>query len=289
MWRGAADAAAPDRQMMTKVLSAVLSIWLVTGGPAGHAAHAQQNGVGTKAAPFAACFDPANPPFSDERDANGGIDVQVAEGIAKSLSRRLSTVWVQVPNRGGLDKALKQTLLAGKCEAFFGMPLGDDTKAELGERGMAVSSAYVQGRYLLMADPRRAGDGIKLLRNASRVGALTATPADLYLHKESLKRVPYGSNKELLAALLNREVDAAFVWSPAVARARSDGVAIAPEMIVSMQPADPLLATRFVIVTRQGDVQLRNEIDTAIAAMRASGELAAIMERNGLVHADPVQ
>ncbi|HMV55342.1 MAG TPA: transporter substrate-binding domain-containing protein [Rhodocyclaceae bacterium] len=275
--------------MKTNFLFAVVLAWSIMAGPCGRAAHAQQDGVSPKATPFAACFDPINPPFSAENDANGGIDLQVAEGIAKQLARRFSPVWIQVPNRGGLDKALKQSLLAGKCDAFFGMPLGDDTKAELGERGMAVSSPYVQGRYLLMADPRRAADGARVLRNASRVGALTATPADLYLHKEGLRRVPYGSNKELLAALMNREVDAALVWSPAVARAREDGVAITPDLVVSVQPADPLLATRFVIVTRKGDAQLRNEIDAAIAAMRSSGELAAIMDRNGLVHADPNQ
>jgi len=258
-------------------------------GTGGLPAHAQQNDAKQNAMPLIACFDPDNPPFSAEKDANGGIDLQVAEGVARQLSRRLSPVWIQISSRGGLDKALKQSLLAGKCDAFFGVPLGDDTNAELGERGMAVSSAYLQGRYLLMAEPRRASEGARVLRSASRVGALTATPADLYLHKEGLKRIPYGSNKELLTALMNREVDAALVWSPAIVRARADGTVIAPEMIVAVQPADPLLVTRFVIVTRQGDAQLHNEIDPAIAGMRSSGELAAIMERHGLPRADPVQ
>lgn len=274
---------------MKKLLVGMLVICSMTAGTGGRTAHAQQNGVNPESTPFVACFDPANPPFSAENDAHGGIDLQVAEGIARQLSRRLSPQWIQVPNRGGMDKALKQSLLAGKCDAFFGVPLGDDTNAELGQRGMAVSSAYVQGRYLLMAEPRRASDGTRVLRNASRVGALTATPADLYLHKEGLKRIPYGSNKELLAALANREIDAALVWSPAIARARADGTVIAPEMVVAAQPADPLLMTRFVIVTRQGDAQLRNDIDSAIAGMRSSGELAAIMERHGLPRADPVQ
>jgi hypothetical protein len=60
-----------------------------------------------------------------------GIDVDVAQA-RRQLGRPLKLVWVQVPNRGGLGKALRQTLRR-QCDAYLGIPQGP-TAPDLAER-----------------------------------------------------------------------------------------------------------------------------------------------------------
>lgn len=271
---------------MKSILSNALTC-LFLAGWCGGVALAQSADVSAKSDRLAVCFDEENPPFSAQADGAGGIDVEVAQAIASVLQRRLSTAWVLVPVRGGIEKALKQNLQGGKCDAYFGVPIGEGSVEELRGRAMVASSPYVTGRYVLAANSKRQVRSPADMRNARRIGVVTATPADLYLHKEGLKRFPYGNNKELIAALLTDEVDAALIWSPALARAHKDGSGIAAEAVAAKQPDDPLLQTRFAIVMRETDKQLRSEIDDAIARLSKTGELAAIMQRNGLPGAVP--
>lgn len=234
-------------------------------------ASAQQAKAGNR---LTACVDADNPPFSS---AGAGIDGDVAAAIAAKMKRELTVTPVAVPSRGGLGKALKQTIQAGKCDFFIGIPEEEDLARDLAERRLVASRAYLSVGYLLV---RARGNATKAT-NSTRFGAVTATPADLYLLKEKADRVPYGNNKELIEAVRSGEVQRALVWTPAIAR-QFKTIGDSPLLVEPTQPTDPLLRTALKVVTRAADKELGAAIDQAISELITEGRISAIAETNGL-------
>jgi len=234
------------------------------------------------AAPLAVCVDADDAPFSSAAAPERGIDVGVAQALAERLGRPLKLVWVTVPNRGGLGKALRQTLAAGECEAYLGVPQGPEMARELAERQLAASGAYLGLGYLLVAAPGKPVPGAAALRAARKIGAVSATPADLYLHRMKLPRAPYGNSAALIAALRTGEVDLALVWSSALAdeAARDLVRADAP-------PDDADLRTGLAVALRRADADLAQQLTAAVDALRAEGRFDAIAARHGLPRVAP--
>lgn len=228
------------------------------------------------------CLDADNPPFSSRAEGGQGIDVDVAQAIAGRLGRTLSIQWIQVPARGGLGRALKQSIQAGACNLFLGLPVSGEAHEELGARGLAATRPYLATGYVLVTHGTKIRS-LRDVRQARRIGAVTATPADLYLFREGLPRVPYPNNPELLRAVESHEVDAALVWAPALARGRDGAPGAANAALqVADRPDHPDLLTRFVIATRKDDAALGEAVDRAIGQLDGDGQLAAIAARHGL-------
>jgi ABC-type amino acid transport substrate-binding protein len=223
------------------------------------------------------CVDSDDAPFSLESTPERGIDVEVAQALAQQLGRPLKLVWVQVPNRGGLGKAFRQTISAGQCDAYLGIPQGTDMERELTERQLVASGAYLLLGYVLVAKPGSAPPTTATLRRSQKVGASTATPADLYLHRRQLPRAPYAGSAALIAALKTGEIDLALVWSPALA---SDAAATLVRSSESVDDAD--LYTGLTVATRSADATLFKELAAAIDTLRSAGRFDAIAQRYGL-------
>lgn len=223
------------------------------------------------------CLDNDAPPFSSEAVPERGIDVDVAQALAAQLGRPLKPVWVQVSNRGGLGKALRQTLAAGLCDAYLGIPQGPDMAADLAERQLVASAPYLWLGYLLVAAPGRAAPTAAALRSARKVGAVSATPADLYLHRQQFARVPYPGNAALIDALKAGEIDLALVWSSALVGAAARSVVPAA---TGLDDAD--LYTGMTVATRAADAALTKELAAAVDALRTDGRVDAIARRYGL-------
>ena len=221
-------------------------------------------------APLRMCVDADDPPFSTAATPERGIDVEVAQALAQQLGRPLRLVWVEVPNRGGLGKALRQTLVAGQCDAYLGIPQGADVAREL-----ALG-------YVLVAPPGSVPPTLATLRRARKVGAVTATPADLYLHRKQLPRAPYAGNAALMAALKAREMDLALVWSPALAGEAGAGVVRGTD---ALDDAD--LYTGLTVATRGGDAELSKDLAAAVDTLRAEGRFDAIAQRHHLPRTAP--
>lgn len=223
------------------------------------------------------CVDDDNAPFSSETRPERGIDVDVAQALAGQLGRPLKLVWAQVPNRGGLGKALRQTLGAGKCDAYLGVPQDPDLARDLAERKLVTSQPYLALGYVLVAAPGKPAPTTAALRGARRVGAVTATPADLYLYRKQLARVPYPGSAALIAALKAGEVELALVWSSALAGDAGNGLVAATDAV-----DDADLYTGMTVATRSADTALAKDLAAAIVALRADGRFDAIAQRYGL-------
>ncbi len=223
------------------------------------------------------CVDSDDAPFSLEANPERGIDVEVAQALAQQLGRPLKLVWVQVPNRGGLGKALRQTIAAGQCDAYLGIPQGPDMGRELAERQLVATGPYLMLGYVLVGRPGNAPPTAATLRRAKKVGATTATPADLYLHRMQLARAPYAGSAALIAALKTGEIELALVWSPALT---DDAAATLVRATESLDDAD--LYTGLTVATRSADAALSKEVAAAVDALRSEGRFDAIAQRYGL-------
>lgn len=227
------------------------------------------------------CLAEGNPPFSASRPEPGGIDLDVAAALAERLQRPLHVAWVEVPNRGGLDKALRGAFQAGRCTLFFGIPESAGAGAEPGEAGLGASEPYLSAGYVLVAARKGGVRTLEDARRAGRIGAVSATPADLFLFANGFARVPYAGNEALLEALSTNAVDAAVMWMPALARLADEGRTLWPEAVRVGQIADPGLRTDFVVAMR-AEPEAAARIDAALQQMRAEGVLSAIARRHGL-------
>lgn len=229
------------------------------------------------AAPLAVCVDDDDAPFSSASAPERGIDVGVAQALAERLDRPLKLVWVTVPNRGGIGKALRQTLAAGQCDAYLGIPLGPDVARELAERQLSTTSAYLGLGYVLVAAPGKPVPTSATLRAARKVGAVTATPADLYLHRMKLPRAPYGTGATLVAALRAGEIDLALLWSSTLA-----DEALRDLVRADAPPDDVELRTGLAVAVRRADADFARQLSAAVEALRAEGRFDAIAARHGL-------
>ena len=228
------------------------------------------------------CLAADNPPFSSMTGERHGIDHDVMAELAVRLGRSMAAHWVTIPNRGGLGKALRRAFASGECEVFAGVPLADGRNEDLQEQALVSSRPYLSTGYALVVARGSAVRTLSDARKADRVGAVSATPADLYLFEQQMQRRPYGSNEALLAALSSNAIDAALVWLPALARASGGGPALWPGALRLGEVHDDRLRTGFVVALSPTSTLSSAALDRALAAMQQDGAIVAIAERYGL-------
>lgn len=227
------------------------------------------------------CLDSDNIPFSSRSDNKQNIDELVAQEIAKKMQLKLSMNWVDVPLRGGLTRAIKQSFKSGACDAFMGVPIEADMLSELKENAIATTEPYLVVGYVAVSKISRS-ESISAMRvNSLRFGASSATPADLLLLHNKLNRKPYASNKTLLKALDEDAIDVALIWSPALVN-EADGLNINNELISNLDKPDPMSWKISIAIKSQTNV-LKEKINAAIQTLTQEGVLVGIAENNGLV------
>lgn len=250
----------PARSVFTVIVAAIAA---VGGGQAATAA---------EPLPLAACLDSDHPPFSTVTSPDRGFDIDLARLLAEKLGRPLQLAWVDVPRRGGLSRALRENLDKGRCHLFLGVPAGGDPLASRWRQ----SRPYAVLSYVWASPPERPAPTDALARKAKSIGAVTATPADLYLHVQGLPRSPYPNNAALLDALARGDVATALVWSPALAEARPR------PSTVGERPDDATLRTPLTVVTAATEAALGSAVDAALAELDADGTLARLARSHGL-------
>jgi polar amino acid transport system substrate-binding protein len=110
-----------------------------------------------------------------------------------------------------------------------------------------------------------------------RIGAVTATPADLYLLAGGFNRSPFAAAQRCWMRWRRAR------WAPACCGPDGWRVTHCPQVLVVREALQaPALQTRFVMVSRRSDTALTGAVDAALGALQADGSLDAIAARNGL-------
>ena len=153
------------------------------------------------------CADPDNLPFSRAEGPDRGLYVELAELVAGRLGLRSEYAWF-LSNYG--RRAVRNTLLADRCDAYFGLP--DD--AEFMGRSVIRTRPFLDVGYTVIG-PRPLAlsslDDIKGRRVAVQFGT---TPQLLLAIRPGFRAVTFKLAEEAMEALTRGEADVAFLWGP---------------------------------------------------------------------------
>ena len=153
------------------------------------------------------CADPDNLPFSRAEGPDRGLYVELAELVAGRLGLRSEYAWF-LSNYG--RRAVRNTLLADRCDAYFGLP--DD--AEFMGRSVIRTRPFLGVGYAVIG-PRPLAlsslDDIKGRRVAVQYGT---TPQLLLAIRPGFRAVTFKLAEEAMEALTRGEADVAFLWGP---------------------------------------------------------------------------
>ena len=236
------------------------------------------------------CADPNNLPFSNERQE--GFENRIAELVAREMKAELRYVW-WAQRRG----YIRNTLRAGLCDLFIGMPTGLDM--------VLVTRPYYRSTYTFVTKrggPRVASfDDPRLKR--LRVGVqiigddfANAPPAEALANRGIVRNVRgysvLGDYRDpnppsrILRAVEKGEVDVAVVWGPLAgyfARRSTVPLRVVP---VSPEVDVPYLPFVFDIAmgVRRGETALRDSLDAVIA--RHQRDIDRILADYGVPRAD---
>jgi len=236
------------------------------------------------------CADPNNLPFSNER--REGFENRIAELVAREMRMELRYVW-WAQRRG----YIRNTLRAGLCDVFIGMPTGLDM--------VLVTRPYYRSTYVFVTKrggPRVASfDDPRLQR--LRVGVqiigddyANAPPAEALSHRGIVRNVRgysvIGDYRDpsppsrIVRAVEKGEVDVAVVWGPLAgyfARRSTVPLRVVP---VSPEVDVPYLPFVFDIAmgVRRGETALRDSLDAVIA--RHQRDIDRILADYGVPRAD---
>ncbi|PYP81750.1 MAG: quinoprotein dehydrogenase-associated putative ABC transporter substrate-binding protein [Gemmatimonadetes bacterium] len=236
------------------------------------------------------CADPNNLPFSNERQE--GFENRIAELVARELKSELRYVW-WAQRRG----YIRNTLRAGLCDLFVGMPTGLDM--------VLVTRPYYRSTYAFVT--KRGGPRIQSFDDARlkrlRIGVqiigddfANAPPAEALAHRGIVGNVRgysvLGSYRDpnppsrIVRAVSNGEVDVAVVWGPLAgyfARRSTVPLRVVP---VSPEVDVPYLPFVFDIAmgVRRGETALRDSLDAVIS--RRQRDIDRILADYGVPRAD---
>ncbi|RUT32773.1 transporter substrate-binding domain-containing protein [Arsenicitalea aurantiaca] len=174
--------------------------------------------------------------------------------------------------------------LAEQCDAVMGFSIAGNLSSDW----LLPSSPYFEAPFVLGVtnpDYRRLGD----IPPGRPIGSLLYTLADARLmeyqsvlpQEQRWTRYPFSSAQQGLDFLNDGRVEGTIFWTPTIGQL-TDGD---PEgQGIRLVPLDPVTTPPSPIgmMLREHNAFLRNEIDQAIAALRADGTIDALVEAAGI-------
>ena len=221
------------------------------------------------------CADPDNLPFSSEGAGERGLLIELAELIAAKLGARTEYTWWRTFYG---KRAVRNTLLAGRCDAFFGLPHESDFMPQV-----ALSRPFLDVGWAVVTPPELVLARLDDLRGR-RVAVLFGSPLQMLLaSRGGFDTLTFRDDHEALDALARREVDAAFVWGPTAgyvnARKLGGRYRITPM-------AGEGLQWKMAIGLRKDSDELRRRLDRALADL--APDIQRLVARYGFPSAAPV-
>jgi polar amino acid transport system substrate-binding protein len=222
------------------------------------------------------CADPDNLPFSRAEGPDRGLYVELAELVAGRLGLRSEYAWF-LSNYG--RRAVRNTLLADRCDAYFGLP--DD--AEFMGRSVIRTRPFLGVGYAVIG-PRPLAlaslDDIKGRRVAVQYGT---TPQLLLAIRPGFRAVTFKLAEEAMEALTRGEADVAFLWGPIAGyfnKTRLGGAyAIVPI-------AGEGLQWHAAVGVRKGEDSLKADLDRVLDQLKP--EITTLADKYGFPLGRPV-
>ena len=223
------------------------------------------------------CADPDNLPFSKAEGPEHGLYVDLAERVAKHLKQPIDFDWYYSNNQ---RRALRNSILAKTCDAYFALPADADYKT----RGLQRTRGFLHVAHALVAPPGFAFKSLADLKGKRVAVEFSSTPAVMLASIEGVDVVTLRNTDEALQALAKGDADVALLWGPTAGYANKNRYASRWQLTpVTGKGLGGLVA---VAVRRDNDA-LTKDIDRALIELQS--EIDALADRYGFPRGKPVE
>ena len=253
------------RPLLSWFVAAAGFCWLV----APPAAHARPLDSIKARGVLTVCANPNALPFSSKKGDRHGIDVELAEALAKELGVGLEVGWVVFPNQAGRVD----------CDVIF------DTivDAEVAQDAhMRLSKPYTISGVAIGLRPGIEGvKGFADLKKGERVGAIVGSLASVRLGQGGLPTIPFTFEDEIIEAVGKGELDAALV-TPATIGYYNLIHKDSQVTLIRAYEGMPELRWEVAVGMRRADDALVNAVNNGLDRMLAQGTVRQIYASYGI-------
>lgn len=233
------------------------------------------------------CADPYTYPASAQgRDP--GYDIEIMRAVANLADLEMFFEWVNTGTRGGLGKALRNSIVKGRCDVFVGIGVTDEQVDELAEKDLIFTTPYMSQSYVLLV--QGSAENAKTLDDLrdTKVGVPMSTPIDAYMFDNDRPRELYNQDRRVLKGFMDGEIDAALVWAPALGKVRSQMKDIAFSVVEGYIPV-PEFRWNMAMAIPNSDANLKTFMDEGIRSVIADGQAKEIVESYGVPYLEPIE
>jgi polar amino acid transport system substrate-binding protein len=222
------------------------------------------------------CADPDNLPFSRAEGSDRGLYVELAELVAGRLGLRSEYAWFL--SHYGL-RAVRNTLLADRCDAYFGLP--DD--ADFMGRSVLRTRPFLDVGYAVVGRRPLALSSLEDIKGRRVAVQFGTTPQLLLATRPGFRAVTFKLAEEAMEALTRGEADVAFLWGPTAGYFNKtrlgDAYAIVPI-------AGEGLQWQAAVGVRKGQDSLKADLDRVLDQLKP--EINALADKYGFPRGRPV-
>jgi polar amino acid transport system substrate-binding protein len=214
------------------------------------------------------CANPNALPFASKTGPVPGFQIELGEQIARQLGVRLTREWV--------ISAIQYR--RADCDLVLDSISRKDTPPA---GGVQISRPYHRSGVVLAVRADSPAASLASLGSDQRVGVPVGSLVSMTLAKGGAVTSPFVFEDEIIAALANREIEAAAV-TPATVGWFNLQHADKPLRVIPAFDHDQDLNWNIAAGLLRPDDKLQQRVDAAIAALLADGTIARIYARYGI-------
>ena len=224
-----------------------------------------------------ACADPYGFPYASRNANPPGFDVEILQALAKRGGMELEMYWADTGTRGGMSRALRNSMMKGRCDIFAGVSDSGDDDILMGQ--LAFTDPYIGMGYILVVQNKAAGmTSIEEISAAGmKIGVQMSTPIDAYLHEKEIARELYPDNPRVMRGMARGEIDAALVWATVLTNAQRKYPDATFKMAKGYVPVEGQQWDLNYLV-RKRDKSLMQFINDGIRELLDNGKIKEIVE-----------
>jgi polar amino acid transport system substrate-binding protein len=232
------------------------------------AADARSLEIITERGALTLCANPNALPFASKTGPLPGFQIELGEKIAQQLGVKLTREWV--------ISAIQYR--RADCDLVLDSIARKDTPPA---GGVQVSRPYHRSGVVLAVRADSHASSLASLGSDQRVGVPVGSLVSMTLDKGGTVTSPFVFEDDIVAALANREIEAAAV-TPATVGWFNQQHADKPLRLIPAFDNDPDLNWNIAAGLFRPDDKLRQRVDAAIEALLADGTIARIYARYGI-------
>lgn len=214
------------------------------------------------------CANPNALPFASKSGPIPGFQIELGEKIAEQLGVRLTREWVV--------SAIQYR--RADCDLVLDTIARKDAPPE---GGVKVTRPYHRSGVVLAVRADQPASSLASLGSDQRVGVPVGSLVSMMLAKGGIVTSPFVFEDDIVAALANREIEAAAV-TPATVGWFNLQHADKPLRLIAAFDNDQDLNWNIAAGLFRPDERLRQRVDAAIETLLADGTIARIYARYGI-------